>query len=276
MIKRILVALSGTPFTESAIKHALELAKIHDAEVTGVTDVDLARLAQTGPVPIGGGAAAASLVEHRLQLTQEHIEEAIAQFEKACGEAGQSQCCIDREEGDPFEHLAEQWRYHDFTVAGLRGLFEYGVVHNPDDELIRLLRRGVRPILAVAREYRPIKRVLIAYGGSMESAKAMKRFVQMQLWPDLQVRIACFERKHDEAEGLLADAATYCRAHDIEPETDRVTGDARHHLLDYATEWNADLIVMGASSRARIFKHLLGDTAIHCLRQAEIPLFLAQ
>ena len=40
MIKRILVALSGTTCTTSAIRHAVELAKEHDAELTGVTIFD--------------------------------------------------------------------------------------------------------------------------------------------------------------------------------------------------------------------------------------------
>ena len=53
MIKRILVALSGTPYTKAAIQHALELATHHGADVTGVTDIDLAKVAHVGPVPMG-------------------------------------------------------------------------------------------------------------------------------------------------------------------------------------------------------------------------------
>ncbi|MCH8825241.1 MAG: universal stress protein [Planctomycetes bacterium] len=275
MVKRILVALSGTPFTDSAIKHALELAKIHQAELTGVTDVDLSRIADVGPVPIGGGAAATGLTEHRLQITQEHIEKAISDFEQSCANAGMKYC-IDRETGDPFEHLSDQWRYHDLTIAGLRGLFEYGVVHSPDDEIIRLISKGIRPILAVAKEYRPIKKALITYNGSMESAKAMKRFVQMRLWPDVQIQIVCFDKQADEAEKLLSEAKSYCSAHGLDAITERVEGSPRVVILDFAKQIQADLIVLGSSSRARLLKQLLGDTVLHCLRNADIPLFLSQ
>lgn len=275
MVKRILVALSGTPFTDSAIKHALELAQFHQAELTGVTDVDLSRIADVGPVPIGGGAAATGLTEHRLQITEEHIEKAISDFEKGCAKAGMVHC-IDRETGDPFEHLSDRWRYHDLTIAGLRGLFEYGVVHSPDDEIIRLLSKGVRPILAVAKEYRQIKKALITYNGSMESAKAMKRFVQMRLWPNVAVHIVCFDKPADEAEHLLADAKVYCHAHGIDAFTEPVEGKPQDEILNYAKQTHADLIVLGASSRARLIKHLLGDTVLHCLRNADIPLFLSQ
>ena len=275
MVKRILVALSGTPFTDSAIKHALELAKIHQAELTGVTDVDLSRIADVGPVPIGGGAAATGLTEHRLQITQEHIEKTISDFEKGCAQAGMVHC-IDRETGDPFEHLSDQWRYHDLTIAGLRGLFEYGVVHSPDDEIIRLLSKGVRPILAVAKEYRQIKKALITYNGSMESAKAMKRFVQMRLWPDVEVQLVCFDKPADGAEKLLSESKSYCRAHGIDAIAEHVEGSPRDVILDFAEQIQADLIVLGSSSRARLLKQLLGDTVLHCLRNADIPLFLSQ
>ena len=71
MIKRILVALSGTPYTPVAVEHALELAATHGAEITGVTVTDLQRLANVGPVPVGAGAAAHSLTEHRILVTEE-------------------------------------------------------------------------------------------------------------------------------------------------------------------------------------------------------------
>jgi len=274
MIKRILVALSGSPFTRSAVRHAVDLGCAHDAEVTGVTDMDLAQLANVGPIPLGAGAAAHDLFEHRLKLAETHIDEAIALFESACKDGGRTGC-VHRETGDPFERLTQLWRYHDFTVLGLRGLFEYGVVHNPDDLVVRLIAKGVRPILAVAREYRPIQRVLIAYNGSMESAKAMKQFVQMRLWSDPAVKIVTFADGKDR-QALPQDAAHYCHAHGLTPETELVDGGPQKGLLDHATEWEADLIVMGSTSRARIFKHLLGDTALHAIRHAEVPLFLAQ
>ena len=275
MIKRILVALSGTPFTATATKYALELAKLHNAEVTGVTDVDIAKLMKVGPVPIGGGAAAASLAEHRIHVTEEHVEQAIADFEQACADAGMIHC-VDRETGDPFDRLIALWRYHDLTIAGLRGLFEYGVVEKPDDVLIRLISEGVQPILAVPKAFRPIRKVLVAYNGSMESAKALKQFVQMDLWPDIAVQIVCFDMTRQESETLLADASSYCHSHGLAAQTQHVDGGPRDHLLECAHQVEADLIVLGSTSRARILKRLLGDTALHCLRNAEVPLFLTQ
>ncbi len=79
-----------------------------------------------------------------------------------------------------------------------------------------------------------------------------------------------------ESETLLADTSSYCRSHGLAAQTQHVEGGPRDHLLEYAQQCKADLIVLGSTSRARIFKRLLGDTALHCLRNADVPLFLTQ
>jgi nucleotide-binding universal stress UspA family protein len=275
VIKRILVALSGTPFTPSAVKHALELARAHSAEVTGVTIVDTARLADVGPVPIGGGAAAHALAEHRIQVTEERVETTIADFEAACRAAGAAYT-VDRETGDAMERLIDLWRFHDLLVFGLRGLFEYGVVHRPDNEVTKLIAKGVRPILAVAQEHRPIRRVLAAINGSLESSNALKRFVQSRPYPDVTLKLACFGLDDDEASDLLAAAGAYCRSHGLEPEAESVAGYPREGLLKHAHHWKADLVVMGSTSRSRLAKLILGDTVLEAMRSSDLPLYLAQ
>jgi nucleotide-binding universal stress UspA family protein len=275
MIKRILVALSGTPFTPSAVKHAIELAKAHEAELTGVTIVDIARMADIEPRPIGGGAVAHDLTEQRVEITKERVEQVVTDFENACRDAGMQHCVV-RETGDVMEELMSLWRYHDLTIFGLRGLFEYGVIRRPDDAVTRLIAKGVRPIIAVAEEYRPIKRVLVAYNGSMESAKAMKRFVQLRLWEDIELKIACFGFADEDAEPLLTAAATYCRTHGLEPHIESVEGYPEEGLLKHARHWEADLVVMGSTARSRIMKLILGDTALHAMQHADMPLFLSQ
>jgi nucleotide-binding universal stress UspA family protein len=224
---------------------------------------------------MGGGAAAASLAEHRIAVTRERIEGEIANFQRAC-EKADIQYVVDRETGDAFDLLHKLWRYHDLTVIGLRGLFEYGVVQNPDDQLIRLIRHGVRPILAVSSEYRQMERVLIAFNGSSESAMAMKRFAQICLWKGIAVRICCFGFDDEKALPLLTDAVSYLRAHGYDPESGSMPGYPDGGLLKHATHWNADLVVMGSSSRSRIKKLMLGETALEALLNAGMPLFLSQ
>lgn len=274
MIKRILVALSGTPFTPSATEHAIELARRHGGSVTGVTLVDPARLSDVGPVPIGGATAAYSLTSERLLITQERVEEQLRTFRSRCESEGVDYRVV-REEGDPLDQLTSLWRYHDLTLIGLRGLFEYGVVHNPDDQIIKMIARGVRPIFAVAQEHREIRRLLIAYNGSVESARAIHLLLHLAPFPEVQPRIVTFDMPENRAMPLLMDAAEYLRAHGMDPEIEPMEGAPRDRLLEHAGEWNADMIVMGSTSRTRITRFLLGDTGLHAMRHSEIPLLMA-
>lgn len=275
MIKCILVGIGGTPFTDVAVQRAVELASSHAAVVTGVTVVDLKRLQQVGPVPLGAAAYAEKLRKQRTEITEERIDSAVASFVEKCKEKNIA-FKVERETGDPFELMISHARYNDVTIFGLRSLFDYGFTPEPRDALIRLVSQGVRPIIAVSPQYRVIRKVLVAYSGSMESAKAMRRFVQMRPWPNTRLTIAYFGEKSDTAVRLLEDAHAYCEAHGFETETDLVPGLAKEIMIDYARQNSLDLIVMGNSIRSLLFRHLLGDTALEAIQRADRPLFLSQ
>lgn len=272
VIRRVLVALSGSPYTESAIRHALELARGHEAELTGVTCVDLSAR-RVGSFPAGAGAHAVQLAQHRMDRLRRHVERSIERFQALAAEAGVAARLV-REEGDAFSALVTQWHTHDLTIVGLRGLFDGGLVAEPADWLKDLLQRGVRPLVAVAEQPRRIERVLVAYDGSIQAAAAMKSFVRLRLWPDMRLRVVCFEPQRGTAEEILANAAGYCRAHGYEVETIHPGGRAREGLLHHAAEWDADLIVLGAAPRHPIVHYVLGDTALRSIREARRPLFL--
>lgn len=285
MIKRILVGLGGREtegscYTESATRLAIDVAQRHDASLTGVTVADLATLRSVGPIPIGAGAAGAELREARLSETRSRVDAAILQFEAACQTAGLP-CDVRREErAEAFDYLISLARYHDITVLGLRGLFEFGVGgerhYDPTDTMLRLISAGVRPIIAAGPETRPIEKVLVAYSGSPQSAKALRRFVQMGLWPDARLRLVAFGDDHERRQRHLTHAAAYCEAHDMEVERDYRPGDPRSGVLEVADEWGADLIVMGNSHRTLISRRVLGDTMLEAIRHSDLPLFLAQ
>ena len=158
MIKRILVGLGGTVFTSVAIRRAVELAQVNKSHLTGVTVIDEERLRRVGPVPLGAGEAAHDLREHRLQVSQQRIMEAISEFENACSSGGVTYSLC-REKGDPFELMVSRARYHDLVVFGLRSIFDYGILgdedYNPSDILCRLVCAGVRPIIAVSKSIGP-------------------------------------------------------------------------------------------------------------------------
>ncbi|MCA9232816.1 MAG: universal stress protein [Planctomycetales bacterium] len=275
MIRRILVGLGDEKHAASATRIALELAHRHEATLTGVSVLDIENVGYTGSVPIGAGQLAKELREHRLVEANRVIHQITQQFEAACEHAAVSYRLL-QGAGDPFQSFIDSARYHDLIVCGLQHLLEHGVVDEPPEVLVRLIAAGVRPLLAVTAQPLRVHRTLIAYSGSMESAKTMRRFVEMRLWPETQLRIVTFKHRRGNEEQLLADAAEYCQSHGYDVSTELVPDVARSNVLPYAKQWNADLIVMGNSNKHLLLRRLLGETMLQTVKHTDRPLFLAQ
>jgi nucleotide-binding universal stress UspA family protein len=276
MIKRILVGLGGTAYTPVAIERAVTLAQTQGAEVTGVAVLDARRLRNISATVSPPSDDADATCNRRRKTTADRLAQSIRDFEAACHTAHIKHRVVE-ESGDAFTKLIELARYHDVMVFGLRSVLEYDFLcPDPQALLMRLVGAGVRPLIAVSREFRQIHRVLIAYSGTMESAKAMKRFVQLGFWPSARLKIMTFQASDDEGDRLNADAADYCQAHGYTVDRQSNPGEARHLLLAAAKLWQADMIVMGNSARSVLLRNVLGDTLQDVLQHTDIPLFLAQ
>ncbi len=275
MIKRILVGLAGTTYTPVAIQRAVTLAQAQDAEVTGVTILDSSHFRCEG-IGLAKAPNRQLIRAERMEIARSQIQQSVHDLETACQTANIKHRVVE-ESGDAFTAIIDQARYHDLMVFGLRSVFEYDfLAGDPESLLIRLVSAGVRPLIAVSEKYRSISRVLIAYSGSMESAKAMKRFVQMRLWPGAELKIVTFHSSDSKAYELLQAAEEYCRAHGFRVCQQSNPGDPKVLLLAAATLWKADMIVMGNCARSVLLRNVLSDTLLGTLRDTQIPLFLAQ
>ncbi|HEY3276700.1 MAG TPA: universal stress protein [Syntrophorhabdaceae bacterium] len=273
MIKRILLGLGGTPYTTVAIQRAVQLARRYDAEITGVVVVNPERLKKSGAGDREGMLSAS----HRIIMTRELIEQAVNTFQSSCAAEGIRYRIEQSDRETAVDQIISLARYHDLMIFGLRGIFEYDIsFEEPQETLARLISAGVRPIIAESDKFRPIHKVLIAYSGSMESAKIMKRFVQLRLWPESTVRIGTFHRSEEKARELLNDASEYCRAHGFQVEQEWNPGPPKEFLLPMASLRQSDMIVLGNSAQRLLTKRALGETVLHIIRYADRPLFVSQ
>jgi len=274
VIKRILVGVTGTPAAPSKRQYTIDLARRHSAKLEILSVVDVERLSHVGPVPLGAEHFAAHWREDRARRSHEAAETAIAEFEADCAAAGVP-ARVNREEGNPFEVLVSEWRYNDLTILGLRDWFDHAVVEEPESTLIDLVVRGVRPILAVPETARAVKTALVAYDGSKEAARAMKTFVQMNLWPDVAIHVVSFGESTREAQQLIDPAAAYCRDHGLQATAEHVPGRAAREILGHAARIGADIIVVGCSHHRVLLHRVFGATTLHVIQNADVPVFMS-
>lgn len=280
MIKSILVGLIGTEYAGAVEEAAIDLSVRHGAEVTAVTGVSLSKLSKVGPVPVGGATWAKALRKHRINLTRSQVQDAVRSFEEAANRASIQYKILNEEREEPFDFLESRSRYADLTVLSLRSIFEYGIHTDSDTDpsvtIARLLAGGVRPILAIPATIRPVRRVFAAYSGSVGSAATLKRFLQLKPYEDFELCIATFEMTEQRSHHLLADAADYCRRRGVEPTLRHFPEKAQDNLLTKASEFGADLVVLGNSAKSLLLRRLFGETALKAIKEAEVPLFLSQ
>lgn len=110
----------------------------------------------------------------------------------------------------------------------------------------------------------------------MRAAEAMKQFVRLHPWPGATLRILACGSVMPDADRLLSDASVYCRQHGLEPDLKYRPGSASKEILAEATEWDADMIVLGTSRGSIFSKAVFGTTALHVIRNADRPLFLGR
>jgi nucleotide-binding universal stress UspA family protein len=277
MVKRILFGVLGTEFTPVAFRYAMQIAKAHEAEITALPLVPAAAIGERGAVPLGATSfARRSRAELRAQREEcrNRIFGALEDLRRSCEEA-RLPCAIRDVAEEPFEALKGAWRYHDLTVFGVKGFLNHALLEEPTKSMLEFIRQGVRPILGVSKTWRPIKKVAIAYDGSMESSKSMKRYMQMRLWPEADVEVVHFEGNREHVAGLLADAMDYGKAYGRNVTAKHIQSPARTSILPYVSAADVDLLVIGNSARKLLTRRLFGDTVSHVVTNAEIPVFLS-
>lgn len=278
MIKRILVGVSGTPALEAKINYTIDLAWRHKASVDLIDIVDVDRLGQVGPVPIGGGHFYERMVKRRVAESHEISDKAVTMFKERC-EGAEIDVNVIHREGDPIVLLAALWRYVDLCVLDARGWFDHKVLPDPETAMGQLVASGVRPILAIPEETTEgVARVVIAYNGALESAKAMKQFLQLGPYPEAEVQIVLTgdPKSEENAGDLLEDAQRYVEAHGYRCTTEHLEGhDRAASILDHCTANGVDMIVMGGSFHRVLLSKRFGRMTLALLKEAKIPLFIS-
>lgn len=151
----------------------------------------------------------------------------------------------------------------------------------PTDFAGQLALHAGRPVLALPSAWEGGdvgRRALIAWDGGRACARAVHDALPM-LKAAESARVVMFSRGGGAAGGLPgADIATHLARHDVRVESDySVLPDVRvgEAILSEASDYSADLIVMGAYERARLRELLLGGVTRDVVGHLTVPVLLS-
>jgi len=238
-LKHLLVHLDAGPRTEERLALAVGLARRFGARLTGL----FSESGSLGPGIVGRRDPAAVAAD---------MAAARAAFEARTAEARLATDWWAIAGGD-YAHVVG-WtvvctRYADLAIFGQR---EEGA-RVPSDLIEQALEDAGRPLLVVPSvgRYRDVgKRVLVAWTGSRESARALNDALPLLTGAD-EVSVLSIQRPSTGDAGSVppVDVVAHLAAHGVKASYERLFLDEIHvadHVLNRAADWNADLTVVGA------------------------------
>ncbi len=281
MIKKILLSIPQAPANSSETALALDLASHHGAEITGFTTVDTEHIAMQVPKAIGYYSYHIKEIEILIEAAQADADGAMNALKVACDENKVKFRPASALSSEGSLSLASVWRFHDVCVVPTN-LWVPGASQLASTEsILQLVAMGLRPLIAVPRTIpnaRPSK-VLVALSGSLESAKALKHFIQLQLYPGIPVHLVAIgdPKSGESCQELMDQASDFLKAHGY-PVTIACledTGDRVSSLLAEAESSGSGMFVIGSSYKRLLMLKRFGKHALGLLERSPLPVFLS-
>ncbi len=276
MIKRILVPLDPSLYTDSAIKYASYIAKKQKAKVTGMVIYDIPGIEKSiGSYPTGGLYWAEKLEDAKKEKAKEEIFHLLNKFKIICQNENVKFSETDLQ-GTPSKMILQEGLFYDLIVIGQKTFFHFETQNGPGDSLEKILNHSITPILAVPKTYKPIKNVLIAFDGSLPATRALRRFAHLAIAKDFNIKLVMGDTNLDEGENTLNKAADYLREFDINKISIEWSPEKIIDIIESKHKEWADLFVTGMHSKNGIFDFLVGSLPKYLLKEVNAPIFIGQ
>ena len=163
----------------------------------------------------------------------------------------------------------------DLILLGKRGETANFASEHLGANMERIVRASHKPCLVTPREYRPIKKVLLAYDGGKSCQKALNYLTDSPMFKDLELHIITIaNRDRKVASENLKIAQEIASTANFNPICQLLTGEAETNMEKYVEEYDLDFLIMGAYGHSRIRHLVIGSTTAQMLRSSHIPVLL--
>ncbi|BDG75165.1 universal stress protein [Roseomonas fluvialis] len=274
----VLVHLDSTPQAATRLAVAADVARRHQAHLTGLFVVDVSPPIM-GAADAGSGAVLAGLIDAMRADAIEAAGKVEATFHEALrreGIAGEWRA----PEGSTAELVSLHARYADLVVLG-----QADAAGAPAGAavLAATIFDSGRPVLVIpyAGSFASVgQRVLIGWNAGREATRAVHDALPL-LAQAASVTISAVNPRiglgaHGEQPG--ADIARHLARHGVTVTVEHTVAPeigAADILLNRASELSADLLVVGAYGHSRLREFLLGGVTRSLLHQMTVPVLLS-
>ncbi|HYE79501.1 MAG TPA: universal stress protein [bacterium] len=278
MLKRILLAYDGSPYSEAAKTYALELAQAHGSMLNALFVIDQGILAGPRVAVPGPTFVPIEVVSYEdYQSAQDEMKdkgrrylERLGQEAAAAGVGFQELLRV----GYPDQVILREGRSYDLIVLGRKGnsdIKEETLGYTGE----MLASNSAVPLLLAPKEHSSIDRCLLAYDGSQQAVRAMRSLRQVldgTRWP---VTVVTVRERGRTSEATANEAVEYFSAHGVQVDTLIKEGDPSRVILEGIQESGADILAMGAFGHRGLRELFLGTTTAKILSQSPVAVLLS-
>ncbi len=279
MVKSILVAIDGSAYTETVLRYAIYFGKKFNAHLRVLTVIDVRIFEWAVTVGVEGFAPiipSSGYQEESQKLLEEKANQILQKTEDILKKEKLS-FTLEKESGNPVDIICEKARLVDLVLMGARGEFARWSDKILGATLEAVSRLCIKPIFVSQKEYRPLKKLLASYDGSVNSNKALGWAAFFASTLKLPLQVVTVSSSPEEGEAILEEAREYLKAYEIPKlEFELETGDAAERIVAISQEKKLDLIILGAYGHSRIREAILGSTTIQVTRKANVPVLMVR
>ncbi|MDF1813990.1 MAG: universal stress protein [Verrucomicrobiales bacterium] len=275
-IKRILVPIDPTVYSQAATESACRIARHHNAGVSGVAVLDSDEIRSSlvpavGPYYPGVMESVMKKKHHADQI----LKECLDRFAATCDKMGVTHFESEYE-GIPARKLLESAIFHDLMVVGIKTSFHFETRKESIEGFDTLLDRTITPIIAVpARGLEKVDSVLVTMDGSLGSARALQDFSRFIQPYQAKIKIVVAGKKKEEADFLLKNSGDFLRSHGItQIETEAVDAEIKDYV-DAELKNDVDMVVAGIHSKKLLKDMFVGSFTKSLFERGDVSLFLS-
>jgi nucleotide-binding universal stress UspA family protein len=260
MVRRILVAMDGSPHGEAAVALALEWGRRLGAELVGLGVLDEPAIQGAEAMP-------------RLADAHRQIQGFLSAFQRRCGEA-RVRCTTVERMGQPHEQIVLEAQGCDLVMLGRGTNFHFERPILPDRTLSQVLRSSPRPVVVVPPGPVPAgEGLLVAYGGGREIARTLHTVALLDLAWDEAIDLLAVATDRAEAEERLRRAGALLIAHGLRASLLPVVSEAptAEVILDEVRRRRPRLLVMGAHGHHPVRDLFLTSVTRAVLNESPVP-----
>jgi nucleotide-binding universal stress UspA family protein len=282
-MSKLLAVVDGSMYSQSVCDHTAWIAQhlhlpVEVVHVLGRHDGSSQPANLSGSIGLGARTELleelAELDASRARLARKRGRAILEDAKERLATDGVADAVTRLRHGEIVETVQDFETDAELIVIGKRGeAADFNTLHLGSN-LERIVRSTHKPIFVASREFRPIKRFLLAFDGGDSATLAVERLAALPQFTDLTCHLLYVGNPSTEIKRQLEGAQATLKQAGFQVDTEMSPGAAETVISDKVESDQIDLLVMGAYGHSRIRSLIIGSTTTHMLQRCRIPVLL--